>query len=465
MTTTTSGEGDVRAKRGAMTMAMHAVQPEPTGRRALRVARVRDGRIEEERIERDRLRIGASEKAEMALPGVALMELFRRDERGWVLNLPAGAELTLAPAAPRSSGTIRLARDARGRLRVGGVTLLFQLVEPPPVVTKPQLPASVRGGLFGQVDWAFTTISAAVFTFFFAAMVFLEGADWPVVLDGLERSREVSLLFIEAVPPAAQRNWADDEPEPELDRDPEPETEPETETPRRTERRDGDAQPSRRDRPSRNDEAAPSLDADAMAQQAVNLMLGALSNEGGSALDDLINGADTSNAGEIIALFEGVTDRPTARNDRLHDRDTRGSGERETIGMLARRVPADSVMEGGGLREDAPRGTIRREDPIESGGTGVFDSRTIVQRIRGMSRRFQRCYEHDLTRDSTIAGRITFTLRISEVGQVRASVRDNDVSAEVGRCIARHLNTIRFRQGPEGGSIEYEFPFIFAPQR
>ena len=51
------------------------------------------------------------------------------------------------PARP-----IPIARGARGKLRLGEVTILFQEVAAPPVPPRPRLPASVRGSLADRVD-------------------------------------------------------------------------------------------------------------------------------------------------------------------------------------------------------------------------------------------------------------------------------------------------------------------------
>ena len=43
--------------------------------------------------------------------------------------------------------------NSRGKVLLGEITLLFQFVTPPPIQPRPQLPPSVRGGLFVQMDW------------------------------------------------------------------------------------------------------------------------------------------------------------------------------------------------------------------------------------------------------------------------------------------------------------------------
>src|SRR5207253_7681128 len=90
------------------------------------------------------------------------------------LAIPAGAsgrlQLTSGPCdlASLAGTTITLDASARGRVVLAGrgedaVALLFQRVAAPEKRTRPELPASVRGGLFSSVDWLFTALAAASF--------------------------------------------------------------------------------------------------------------------------------------------------------------------------------------------------------------------------------------------------------------------------------------------------------------
>ena len=51
-------------------------------------------------------------------------------------------------------------------------------------------------------------------------------------------------------------------------------------------------------------------------------------------------------------------------------------------------------------------------------------------------------------------------------GNVTAvKVKQNTTNdAAVGTCVANTVKRFRFNPGPEGGSVTYAYPFVFAPQ-
>lgn len=451
-------------------MAMQAL-PQKSEVQVLRIARVAKGRIEEERLVSDALRVGPGERAHFVVPGLGGMKTVFECKGGqWTLNVPAGCdEVRLANGAEVGSatGTTRLVESARGRLRFGEVSLLFQLVAPPPKMAKPMLPSSVRGGLFGQVDWAFTSIASAIFTFFFAGLVFLEGADWPVAMGLEDNSYAMTLILEEPQEPPAATQWQDHEPEPELTRDngPAPDVAPNDPPPTT------DRTPRRADRPStpqQTSDAPPSLDYESIAQQVAQaLVIGTNGESGGmTSFNELIEGADTTGAGDILAQVTGVDDQRVARSDRVLVRDTPGSGEGMDLGMLARRNQPRTEMEGSDVTErDLPPSRLDYDEPIDVDGA-EFDARLLAQRVRRLSSRIARCYELELSRNPTARGRVGLQLTVFEPGHVRARVTSSQLTSATGACIVRHLNTIRFRDGgPEGGNAVFEWPLVFSPQQ
>src|SRR5439155_170974 len=89
-------------------------------------------------------------------------------------------------------GSLALGEDARGKIVVGRVTLLFQLVEPPPAQARPQLPLAVKAGL--PVDWRLTIIAALSFLAHFG-LVGAMYSDWTdgVVDEGVDIAALVDL--------------------------------------------------------------------------------------------------------------------------------------------------------------------------------------------------------------------------------------------------------------------------------
>lgn len=455
------GKGEVRP-RGAMTMAMAAhVDWSTAGERELRVAALRDGRLGDEVRHAKRLRVGPTEKADVIVP-VKPQTLFERRSDGWFLRLTpelTGRVASGGPARPvadlRSEGLdrLKLTPDARGRLELGGVSILFQLVPPKPKTKRAPLPQSVRGGF--AIDWRFTTSLASVAMLVFGLLVGLEGADWPI------EQGNVVPPYLEAV-----LTWDEPEPPPppvtetETDTDPSEDTVAEAPT---------DANPSpRRDSgpsPSRND-GQPSLDHEQLARDAHNQVIaglgGVLDGAFGRLLDDA---APTGGLEEILRQVDSV-DRTQAGNDRFATRDTRGSGEDRELGELdGRGPPGPTIDDGRELTERRPVGTtefgpFRPEEPR------VFDDDAVLRRVRGMRRRVAQCYEREVTRDPTLEGRVDVELEIHPAGNTSARITNDGVgSRSLAECITNVASSIRFAEGPDGGSVLYSFPFLFAPQR
>ncbi|HYQ18176.1 MAG TPA: energy transducer TonB, partial [Polyangiaceae bacterium] len=137
---------------------MHAsVVPGP---RVLRIGVVQAGQVSEERIvkQRSHVSVGSSENNTFVLSTSAIPATFRLFElidHDYHLNflehmtgrvaLPTGTcELSLLKAqaerGSRGAYRIRLGEDSRGKVVIGDITLLFQLVPSPPVQPMAQLP-------------------------------------------------------------------------------------------------------------------------------------------------------------------------------------------------------------------------------------------------------------------------------------------------------------------------------------
>ncbi len=454
------GEGDVRP-HGAMTQAMAAhIDWSTAGERELRVAVLRDGRLGDEVRHSKGLRVGPTEKADVIVP-VAPRTLFERRSDGWFLRLGPGVSGRVAsggPARPvaelRSEGLerLRLAPDARGRLEVGGTSILFQLVPPKPKAKRAPLPQSVRGGF--AIDWRFTASLASVATLVFGLLVGLEGADWPIEQGNV-------------VPPYLEARLIIDEPEPppppvtHRETDADPSEDPITEAPT-------DANPSPRrsePRPSPSD-GRPSLDPDQIAR-VQNEVIGTIRDSIGASFADLIDGASTT--GDLQRLLEDVNgvDSPQIAGTIIDRGRDGGSGEDGELGDLDRRgAPGPDIDGEGEIVETHVTGPTTDFGPFRPEEPQIFDDDAVLRRLRGVKRRVQRCYEREVTRDPTLEGRVDVELEVHPAGNTSARVTNDGVgSRRLAECITGAASSIRFPEGPDGGSVRYSFPFLFAPQR
>ncbi|MEM7677650.1 MAG: AgmX/PglI C-terminal domain-containing protein, partial [Myxococcota bacterium] len=74
--------------------------------------------------------------------------------------------------------------------------------------------------------------------------------------------------------------------------------------------------------------------------------------------------------------------------------------------------------------------------------------------------------ERELGRNPTLAGKVTVEFTIVERGTVsNARAAENTTgSPAVASCVTAAVRRFRFRPGPEGGSVTFRYPFVFAPQ-
>ena len=97
---------------------------------------------------------------------------------------------------------------------------------------------------------------------------------------------------------------------------------------------------------------------------------------------------------------------------------------------------------------------------------GDFDASLVVAMIKRRIRAITMCYEMQLKRNPSLAGKVTTEFTI----QPRGNVTDVKITANttgddaVGQCVANTIRAIRFNPGPEGGSVVFSYPFVFAPQ-
>lgn len=478
---------------GAMTMAMQAVNIKPGGPKVLRIGVIQNGRIVEERIVRQRetVTVGGSERNHFVIhtPGLpARFELFQLVGGDYILNftqqmtgrvgLPAGVqtlEQLRSSGAARNAGShwqVKLNDTARGKVVVGDVTLLFQFVAPPPVQPRPQLPAAARGGFAKSIDWVFTAFMMFSFMTHFGFVVYLENADWPIE-QGIAAVPEefVDLVMNEEPPPEPEPVPEEEGPTEAAPAEAEPAP---TKQPAKAEADPGDKGGEKAAGPDNDAKAAAVAEASArMAEEAASaaeaLLLGALGSEGGGALADVLaGGAVTGNAEDVLAQAAGVGVATSSSGGTLRARQGGGSGTR--VGGLGSLQTSGgggkAVSEGGAIGEAAVRGTIKMDSGEDVGGTGEFDAKLVTAEVKKRLRAIQICYEQQLRRNPGLQGKVTVEFTIEQSGTVsKANATGNTTNdPAVAQCVVETVKRFRFNPGPQGGSVTYSYPFVFAPQ-
>jgi hypothetical protein len=351
---------------------------------------------------------------------------------------------------------------SRGKLVIGGVTLLFQLASAPPKKQAPALPAAVRASWLSQLDMVFTALVACSFLGHFGFVVYLESADWPMT-SSIDRIPDhvAEMIFVDdATPP---------DPPVETNEETTPTTE---ETTEETVVAEDDTPRPPTDRTDRTPSPSPMSEHDARivageVTDAITQLIGA-AGIGGSIHDTLAGGAPEQSAAEVMATVNGgvtvATNTPTIR-DRTGGGPVAGDFSIHHLGTR----PVGPVNEGEPVREVGP--TIRfsgpQDDDLEIDGVGEFDQALVVRMIQRRRAQITACYEHAILRDPTLRGRVEIQMTIEENGSV-SGVRtiENGMGTDVvARCIESRVRGFRFTPGPTGGSVQFRFPFVFEQQR
>ncbi len=487
--TTQSGQSAPRGRPGAMTMAMQAVQVKPTGPKVLRIGLIQAGKIVEERVirKRETVTVGSSEKNHFVVntEGMpARFELFQLVGNDYILNftdimtgrvgLPGGVQdlaQMRASGAARNAGThfqVKINDNSRGKVVLGGVTLLFQFVTPPPVQPRPQLPAAARAGFVRSIDWLFTAFMVFTFMSMFGFIVIAENWDPPIESGLAAVPEDIAKMIFEEPPPP-----------------PVPADEKATDAPAENAPKAAPAPEAKKEAPSKKEDAAPAADkpseeqavadksariAQEAAQQAEALIVGALGSETSGALADVLaGGAVTGNAADILSQATGVGVAKSGGGGDLRTRAGGGTGSGQGgLGSLATKAgTTNATGEGGAVAERVVHAkSIPRGEAADEGGSGTFDSSTVVKMIMARIRAVQMCYEQQLRRNPTLAGKIVVQFTIEQRGNVTgAKAADNTMGdPQVAQCVVGVMSGLRFNPGPEGGSVQYSYPFVFAPQ-
>ncbi len=472
-----------------MTMAMQAVANRPAGPKVLRIGVIQGDKIVEERIirKRETVTVGSSEKNHFVVSSGGLssrFELFQLVGNDYILNftdqmrgrvgLAGGVKILddlRKGGARKANGyyQVKLTDNSRGKVQIGDTTLLFQFVVPPPVQPRPQLPAAVVGGFIAGIDWLFTAFVMFSFVTHFGLIIYLDNADWPVE-PGIATvpDRVAELIFNDPPAPEPEEEVVSDEVVEEGDEVVEEVAE--TTAPRETSSESSSSssgESSSSDRAAADDSAR--LAVEEAQAQVEQMLLGALGGSDGAFQDVLAGGAVTGNAEDVMATAEGVGVATSAQGGTLRERgggNRVGSATSGLGGLRARQGAQQRQQEGTQVVERVIRGRVNAGALADESGAGAFDPSIVTGMIRRRIRAIQSCYERELRNNPTLNGRVLVRFTIQTSGSVSgASATENSTgSPAVATCVVRTISRFRFNPGPEGGSVTFAYPFVFAPQ-
>ena len=196
------------------------MSPRPDNK-ILRIGVIQGGKIIEERLVRSRedVTIGSGPKNTFVVPASSLPRSFTlfelkgsqyhlafregMDGRVSVGNGVVDFASLRAQNLARKRGdvfTYPLPEEARGKVSLGDVTLLFQFVTPPPEPPKPVLPKEARGGWVKSIDKVFTLILFMSLAGHVSGAWVLENTPIPKDLDFAQIPDRFAKLIVEDIP-------------------------------------------------------------------------------------------------------------------------------------------------------------------------------------------------------------------------------------------------------------------------
>jgi hypothetical protein len=426
-------------------------------RRILRIGVLLGGKIVEERLIRDRsaVSLGQSSKNTFAIPLESLPRewtLFSLDNDAYRLNFTPkmdgrvsdGAQVYTFEQVKGTKAvqhgdhwTMPLTDQARGKVSIGDLTLLFQFVTEPPVQPKPMLPASVRGSLAERLDPRLAVICAISIVIHFGLALAAWMHDVPKKRWGRTLQKppsEVATVDIQPVdvplPEAEATDTAD------------------TEQPGAAEAKAEDKPKARGD--SRPKSADPGrgrkeVDAASLQEEAARYASAlAAASEGPGGVDGRMS--RTAPGGDLNQQIKETRDSGASiKVGGASDRQTRGDGDPRIGTGKGPKLDGTTTTTGtaGGKDEKVPTGRIK-VDSKQSLDDSSLTADSVLARIQSVYMAgLKRCYKNLLKSDPTARGKVTLSFTVNEKGRVTSPSAKSEFS-ELSGCIEGQMKTWTF---------------------
>lgn len=457
-------------------LKVNGTDPQAPRQKILRIGVLLGGKIVEEKLirERDTVSLGQSSRNTFSIPSTDLPKswpLFEMRNGQYLLNLGEGMDGRVSEGGPvqtlqqlRAAGQARqvgqhwqvpLTENARGKIVLGDLTLLFQYVLAPPIQPKPQLPASVRGTLSDRIDPYMAVILALSLLVHGGVGTYIWNMDVPAP----PQPDEIPDRFAKAVmtPPVVVKP----KPVAVVATGPATDAGAKDPGPKKPAGGDGGKKPDKKP----GGDAPPDSAAVAQAVQntAVLKVLGARSSSGTGAFVDVTGGKDAGGdlskglqnvgkSGATVAMTGG-----SALGGGTRGPATGQIGTGKYAGVSGPVGPGGDV--GGPKGEEEIKfsvGTGSISD-IDSGG---LDPNKVAATIKNRyAAGVKQCYQRGLKGNPKLSGKVEVTFTVGPAGNVTKVSISEGVDPGVDQCVATQARGWRFDK-PEGGSAEFVFPFI-----
>lgn len=445
----------------------------------LRIGVIQAGKIIEERLIRQRtsVTIGASARNTIVVPASSLPRSFtlfeltggqyslrfteamdgRVSVGNQVLSLDQVRQQGLAKGG--KTPLLPLTEASRGKVLLGEVTLLFQFVTPPPIQPRPQLPPSVRGGFFAQMDWVLASSFITLAVLHFGFLLYLRSMDYA-------RKIEPDVIpdrFAEYIPEVKKPQVIDMSKLAKVG-------EKAVEKVEKGEGQKGGGGKGKRGPAKPCDAACQEARAAArrarlaeqVAKMGVLKLLGTQGKGSGATQNLLGSGDPGTDTDKAFAGVGGVTTggRGGGRGSLLRGKGGGGTGKGVGIGDLGGRVGGPGeVGTGGAVQEKVPKAIVK---PNRAEIDGTMNTDAVARTIRLGMPAITACYQRALKRNPKLSGKVVVRLSINTMGATTNVTIESDSLGDdqVASCIKSYAQRWRFPP-PEGGTAEVSVPFVF----
>ena len=481
-------------------------------RKILRVGIIQSGRIVEERLirKRENVTVGQASKNTFIVPASQLSKsytLFESKSDGYFLifeesmegRVSIGDQVVDLKSLARSGNAkkrggryvVQLDEKSRGKVIIGEFTLLFQFIDAPPVLPKPQLPAAARGGLAQRVEWAFVNILIICGLVFGGTGVGLDiwwrqTGQYLQDQFGQKRTRAFEVLKAEVLLQKKLEEEAEPEPEvvdeekeaededevPEAEPAPVPEKKP-AKKPAKKAEPSGDSKKDAGADERRSERSRSEIKAAVTKKTWLHKIGSEGDGEGAFGPNTLKDGVATAKLDDAFRNLDGgvataeegqkATFVGAPKSVKTSQSGYQGLKKGEAVGerIATKEVKTDS-------KEAAAGGEIKVRGNVGSQigkarGTGKVDGSAVSKVFSRRKKAIKVCYEQQLKKDPSLKGKVVIKFTIGPAGRVTSiSVEKNSTgSSAVGTCIANKVKSWKFPE-PEGGSVTFQNQFVLS---
>lgn len=475
-------------------------ESQKSGRKVLRIGLIQNGKILEERLIRTAkpVRVGQDiHKNDLVVPASNLpksFQLFGIKGNSYVLffdskmtgriSMGDGVK-TLDEFVRQNKATktsdggyqLKLNPRARGKVKLGEVTLLFQFVTPPPPVARPVLPASMRGGWFKGMDYWLVAMIALSAILQIGFVAYLQSQEWPEQIDRLDQripDRFVRVM-VEEEPeeieiPDDQKSEdesaegegepeeaADEEPTPAPAEDPKPEPEKKAE--------EEPAEKSAEEIAAAEEARKKRMEEEVRNTTALN-QIGALADgAGGNLADALAGGSGNVSMDEAFEGTSGVKrgtgeEKSGLRTGGGSGADGKGSAAGiEDLGATRGAREAEKGVETGSKAEEEVKAQVKVEDGGDVVGSGTLDASSISSVVKRNQSAIQNCFERVLKQNPSAGGKLVLTATIGGAGRVTSATANTSIGGGMKQCVETAAKGWRFAR-PKGGDVMFNKTFV-----